>query len=120
MSFQHLNHDRLILITDAVISAGLEYGAYTYYDKDVTSGKNGVRFKDNDILIGSNSLILDVIKNLINITNAPIYEAIRFASHNPFKLLGEDSNRGSIEVGKEADLIIFDNDFNIKMNLGNY
>jgi len=119
LSYQHLNHDRLLLITDAVISAGLKKGEYTYYDKEVISGTNGVRYKDNDVLIGSNCLILDVIKNLITITDAPIYEAIKFATYNPVRLLGAEYNKGSIVLGKDADIILFDDDFNVSMNLIN-
>lgn len=118
MCYFNLNRERLVLITDAVISAGLKQGEYTYYNKPVVSGENGVRYKHNDVLIGSNSLILDVIKNLIDITGAPVYEAIKFATANPAKLLGIDSYKGSIEVGKEADLILLDDELKVVRNLG--
>lgn len=115
MCFNNLNHDKLIFITDAVISAGLPYENGFYdTDKEVVSSERGVRYKENDVLIGSSFLIPDVLRHLAKITNADIYELIKTVTLNPAKLLSVNEEYGSIEIGKKADIVIFDDDFNIK------
>lgn len=114
MCFDNLNTDRIISITDAVISAGLPFGDYLYdTDKKVISSKRGVRYVESDTLIGSSFLIPDILRNLRNVTNIPIYELIKTVTLNPAKLLLVDNKTGSIEKGKKANLVIFDNDFNV-------
>ncbi len=115
MCFDNLNSDRIISITDAVISAGLPYGNYLYdTDKKVYSSERGVRYTESDTLIGSSFLIPDVLRNLKKVTHAPIYELIKTATLNPARLLLIDNECGSIEKGKKADIVIFDDDFRIK------
>lgn len=115
--YENLNHGRLILITDAVISAGKKYGKYHYYDKAVISDENGVRYAENDVLIGSNCLINNVLKRFIEFTKAPIEKAVRFATYNPCCLLGISDKKGSIEIGKVADLLIVDKNIRLIRNL---
>ncbi len=119
MTWLNCNRDRLLLITDAVISAGLKYGEYTYYNKPVVSGENGVRYKGNDVLVGSNCLIRDVIRKLIEVTGASLPEAVACATSNPAKLLGIDDRKGCIEVGMDADLILLDDELNVVRNFTN-
>ncbi len=115
MCFDNLNSDRIISITDAVVSAGLPYGNYLYdTDKKVYSSERGVRYTESDTLIGSCFLIPDILRNLKKVTNAPVYELVKTATLNPAKLLSIDNERGSIEKGKKADIVIFDDDFKIK------
>ena len=56
----------------------------------------------------------------MRVTGSPIYEAVKSATLNPARLLGLDSSRGSIEVGKTSDLVIFDKDFRVIRNLKGY
>ncbi len=114
MCFENLNIDKIISITDAVISAGLPYGNYLYdTDKKVISSKRGVRYAESDTLIGSSFLIPEVLRNLKKVTSAPIYELIKTVTLNPARLLSVDNKTGSIEKGKRADVVIFDDDFKI-------
>jgi N-acetylglucosamine-6-phosphate deacetylase len=117
MSYEHLNHEKLILISDAVVTAGSNFGQGEYCGNPVVSDKNGVRYKKNGTLIGSNKILPDIIVNFIKVTGAPIYEAVKFATLNPARLLGLDNKLGSIKIGKTADLVIFDKDFKVKRNL---
>jgi N-acetylglucosamine-6-phosphate deacetylase len=115
MCFENLNPDRIISITDAVISAGLPYGDYLYdTDKKVTSSERGVRYQKNDVLIGSSHMIPDVLRNLKKNTNATLNKLINSVSINPARMLSLDDDRGSIETGKKADLVIFDDNFRIR------
>lgn len=119
ISYTNLNKEKCILVSDAVISAGLEYGEYVSYSRVIVSNEKGVRYKDNDVLMGSNLLVNDILKRFIKLTNAPLYEAIKFVTFNPCALLGIENEKGSIEIGKEADLILLDEDYNVIKNLSN-
>jgi N-acetylglucosamine-6-phosphate deacetylase len=114
--YSNLNKERLILTSDAVVSAGLEYGEYISYSRPIVSNEKGVRYKENHVLMGSNLLVNDILKRFIRLTGAPVWEAVRFVSYNPCVLLGIDDRRGSIETGKEADLILLDQDYNVIRN----
>ncbi len=113
MCHQGLNRERMILISDAVVSAGRAHGRYRYHGLGVVSDARGVRYEENGILIGSNLLILDVVRNFIGATGASLPDAMRMAALNPCRLLGIDGQRGSIAVGKKADLILVDKDLRV-------
>lgn len=114
MCFDNLSHDKLIFITDAVISAGYPYGNGFYdTDKEIISSERGVRYKENDVLIGSSFLIPDVLRNLAKSANAEISELINTVTLNPAKLLSVNKEKGCIEVGRKADIVIFDDDFHV-------
>jgi len=117
MCHKHLNHNRLVLITDAVPGAGSPYGKFTYNGKTVVSDEKGIRYADNDILCGSNCLMNENIRRFIKFTHAPLHEVIKFATLNPCRLMGVDAQRGSIEKGKIADIVIFDSEMNVVRNL---
>ena len=115
MCYDNIDKDKLILITDAVISAGLSYGEFTYdTNKTIISSENGVRYKETGVLMGSNYLIPDILKNVKKLTNGKIIDLIKTVTLNPATLLGIEKHKGSIAPGKNADIIIFDNDFNIQ------
>jgi N-acetylglucosamine-6-phosphate deacetylase len=120
LSYDYLNRDKLILISDAVISAGEDFGEWEYCGIPVLSDKTGVRYKGSKVLIGSNKLLPEIILNFIKITGAPIYEAVKFATINPARLLGLDNSLGSIEIGKTSNLVIFDEAFQVIRNLNAY
>ncbi|HUX22478.1 MAG TPA: amidohydrolase family protein, partial [Spirochaetia bacterium] len=112
MCHRHLNPERMILISDAVISAGRGHGEFRYFDRRVVSSQTGVRYEDGT-LIGSNCLLPEVVRRFIETTGCALHEAVRLATLNPCRLLGIDSRRGSIESGKDADLVLLDDDLSV-------
>jgi N-acetylglucosamine-6-phosphate deacetylase len=114
---QSLNRERLILISDAVISAGKSHGRYPFFGRTVVSDGNGVRCAETGTLVGSNLLILDGVRNYAAVTGAPVAEAMRMATLNPFRFLGLDGARGSIAAGKKADLVLLDGDLRVVRTL---
>jgi len=115
--YQCLNRERMIIISDAVVSAGKAYGRYRYHGMGVVSDAHGVRYEDSNILIGSNLLVLDIAVNFAAVTGAALPEAMRMAALNPCRLLGLDGRRGSIAVGKKADLVLLDRDLHLAKSL---
>jgi len=114
MVYENVNRDNLIFITDAVVSAGKPYGEYVYDNKKVISSERGVRYKENDVLMGSNNLIPDVLRNVTDVTDGNFADVIKTVTLNPAKLLGVDDVKGTIAPGKTADIVIFDEDFRVQ------
>lgn len=103
--------DRIVLISDAVISAGAKAGTYDYMNKRVRSTGRGVYYEDSDTLIGSSSLLNEGVRRFIKFTGAPVHEAVRMASLNPANLLGLGRRTGSLEAGKSGDVVVFSRKF---------
>ena len=103
--------DRVVLISDAVISAGGEPGIYDYMNKKVRSTTQGVYYEESGTLIGSSCLLNEGVRRFIQFTGAPVHEAVRMASLNPASLLGLGRRTGSLEAGKSADVVVFSRKF---------
>ncbi|HXF39073.1 MAG TPA: N-acetylglucosamine-6-phosphate deacetylase [Blastocatellia bacterium] len=107
--------DRMALISDAIKPAGLGDGEFSVWDETitVTDGRTALAREPNTIA-GSVITMRDALKNIINL-GIPIDDAVRMASGVPARVAGIDSAYGSIEGGKRADLIAFDNDHKITL-----
>ena len=96
----------LILITDSVRAE---------VRGSRTSG--GVyRLRDGTIA-GSNLTMIEAVKNAVTYCGVNLTDAVRFATLNPAKLLGVSAFKGSIARGKDADIVMFDKNFNVKMTI---
>ena len=108
--------EKLCLITDCMRAGGMDDGEYTLGGQKVY--KNGVKCLLSDGTIAGSVLTLNkAVCNLYKNSDLELYETVNCASLNPAKALGEDNSIGSIEVGKRADIIIFDEDFDIAMTI---
>lgn len=103
----------LILTSDAVAPAGLEYGDYRYFGKTVRSDTSGVRYTQDGTLIGSSLLGIDIVRSFAAATGCGLPQAFSYMSANPESLLGNSgaAGRGRLESGAKADLCIWNNDF---------
>jgi N-acetylglucosamine-6-phosphate deacetylase len=68
-------------------------------------------------LAGSTLKMNQAIKNIINVLNISLEKAIDLATINPARNLGIDNVKGSIALGKDADLTIIDKDLNIYVTI---
>ena len=102
--------DSLILTSDAVVAAGLARGEYSYFGKRIVSGENGVRYRDEGTLIGSNKLGIEIVKSFIASTGEPLHVAVAAMSAIPSAALGmaATGQSGRVEAGSVADLFIWD------------
>ena len=53
------------------------------------------------------------MKNFANHTDLPLWKVVSAATLAPARAIGEEHRKGSLEAGKDADIIITDGDFNI-------
>lgn len=110
--------DKLCLITDCIRAGGMPDGDYTLGGQPVH--KEGIKCLMPDRTIAGSVLKLnEAVRNLYENSDLEIHDAVNSASLNPAMALGLDNEIGSIEAGKRADLVIFDDSFNVKMTILN-
>ncbi len=108
--------DKMCLITDCIRAGGMPDGDYTLGGQPVH--KEGIKCLMPDGTIAGSVLKLnEAVYNLYQNSDLELYEAVKCATLNPAKALGEDKEIGSIEVGKRADIIIVDEEFNVNMTI---
>lgn len=108
-----LKGEQLVLITDAMAAAGLNDGIYQLGTLPVQV-KNGVaKLHQSDTLAGSTQTMIDSFRYLVHTVGIPMEQASRLASYNPARVIGIDHITGSIEVGKQADLLLLADDLSI-------
>lgn len=104
--------DNICLITDGISAAGLADGKYGIGGLKVFVQDGVARLADGT-LAGSTLTMDRAVQNFTNFTGCSLPEAVRAASLNPARLLRIADRKGSLEEGKDADLVIFDEDFNV-------
>ena len=102
--------DKLVLITDCTRAGGLADGEYTLGGQPIFVKGIECRLADGTIA-GSVLKLNNAVKNLLDNSSLSVWDAVNAASLNPAKRIGVDASKGSIETGKDADLVICDKDF---------
>lgn len=69
------------------------------------------------VLAGSRLTMLRAVRNAMVFGKISLHEAVRMASLNPARLLRLNGQVGSLEPGKWADLVVFDQDFQVVMTM---
>lgn len=103
---------KMVMISDSVRPAGLSDGEYIC-GGIATFVKSGKATLEDGTIAGSTSNIHAGVKNLVA-WGIPLEQAIYSATALPAKVLGVEDTVGSIAVGKRADLVILDQDLEIK------
>jgi N-acetylglucosamine-6-phosphate deacetylase len=107
---------RLTLITDSMRAKGLCDGIYDLGGQPVYVDNKTARLR-NGVLAGGVLSMLDAVKYVIKVLDITLEEAVKLASEHPAKKLGVYDRKGSIEVGKDADLVILDENFELQMTI---
>jgi N-acetylglucosamine-6-phosphate deacetylase len=107
--YKKLGPARTIPITDGMQAIGLGDGMFIYNGIEYESKAGAARYKDGT-LIGTALGLSQMLKRFIEFTNCPLDTAIRMVTENPAGLLGLQDKKGTIATGKDADLILLDDD----------
>ena len=110
-------YDRIAIITDLTM-AGLPDGEYVRPDGVVLEVKGGVsRMKgadpNQDNTMSGSCFLQNVGVRKVHELGHPLHAAVRMATISPARMMGLDKVTGSLEVGKDADIVVFDPDVNI-------
>ena len=103
---------KLCFITDCLPAGGLPDGTYTLGGSEFISKGIECRLPDGTIA-GSILRLNKGVMNFYNNTTLPLWECVNCASLNPATAIGVADKKGSIEIGKDADIIIADKEFDI-------
>lgn len=104
--------DKVVLITDSMRAGCMKAGIYELGGQKVTV-ENGAARLQNGTLAGSVLTLNKAVKNILNNTKLEIYEAVAMASLIPAKVIHLDNKKGSLEVGLDADIVIFNEDIDV-------
>lgn len=108
--------DRLLLVSDAMRAKCMSDGRYELGGQtvEVLSGKATLA---DGTLAGSTLRLPEAIKNMMTFTHCTFAQAIQLAAQNPASVLSISDRKGSIEVGKDADIVIMDADYQVQLTL---
>ncbi len=107
---------KLCFITDCLPAGGLPVGEYTLGGQKIFYDGTICKLEDGTIA-GSVLQLNKGVWNVYNNSDIPLYECVNCASLNPATVLGLEKTKGSLEKGKDADIIITDNEFNVKKTI---
>ena len=106
----------VILVTDAIRSAGLPEGDYILDERPIHIREGAVRLPDGT-LAGSVLTMERALRNVCAATGRPLEEMWVTSSLNAARAIGISARKGSLEIGKDADLVLLDNAFNVSMTI---
>lgn len=106
--------DHVALITDCMMAGGMPDGDYMLGEFPVEVKEGAARLKDGGSLAGSILRLKEAVKNVYDWEDASAFEAIQMATQVPAKSVGIDDECGILEVGRDADFVIFDENLNLK------
>lgn len=108
---------KYILISDSSEVAGMPKGTYFARGKKRFVNEEGDVTTDDGTISGSGHPIIYGIRKLILEDNYNPVDVVNMATLNPCKYMGIDDKKGSIEVGKDADIVILGNNYQVKKTI---
>jgi N-acetylglucosamine-6-phosphate deacetylase len=113
VAYKQKGFDKVLLVTDAMMACGMPEGKYALGGQDVFVKDGAARLKEGN-LAGSILTLDKAIRNIYKNNNYPLYDIVRMATYNGAKHCGVEDRKGLIKEGYDADLVLFDEDINIK------
>ena len=107
-AFRALGEDRTVVISDSMSAAGMRDGEYALGGQTVYV-KDGKATLADGTVAGSTTNLFDEFQNLLSF-GISLKQAVRSCTINPAKSIGVDSITGSIEEGKNADLLVLNDE----------
>lgn len=113
--------DKTALITDAMRAAGMPEGESVL--GPLATGlkvivEDGVaKLPDRTSFAGSVSTADRLVRTMTQMADIPLIDAIRMITATPARIMGVESRKGSLVAGKDADIVIFDEQIQVKMTM---
>lgn len=109
--------DKILLITDAMMGAGLTDGEYDLGGQKVFLEKGKCMLSDGTIA-GSSLKLNEAVYNFTQHSDYDLEKVIELATINQAKYIGVDDRKGTLDIGKDADIVILDDKLDIYLTLG--
>lgn len=104
--------EKTCLVTDSLKFAG--YTGETINDPNYIIENGVCRWADRQTLAGSIATADVLVQTMVKKAGIPLEDAVRMASETPARLTGIADSKGTLEKGKDADIVILDNDANVR------
>ena len=114
-TFKMLGDERIVLISDSMRATGMPDGQYTLGGLDVKVVGNHATLVSDGALAGSVTNLADCLRTVVKKMEIPLETAIACATINPAKSLGIEDTYGSIAPGKKANIVLLDENLELKM-----
>lgn len=114
LAFHHKGGERVAFITDAMDAAGFGDGRYMLGPMEVEVKDSVARLVEGGSIAGSTLTLDRAFKRAVTVDGLPVEDVVRAISANPARLLGVQDTVGSLEPGKDADLVVLDEEFELK------
>ncbi|MGW2766946.1 N-acetylglucosamine-6-phosphate deacetylase [Streptomyces sp. NPDC001275] len=114
MAFHHAGAGRVAFITDAMDAAGIGDGRYLLGPLQVEVDGGVARLVEGGSIAGSTLTLDRAFRRAVTVDRLPVTDVVAALSANPARLLGMDDRVGSLEPGKDADLVLLDEDFALR------
>jgi N-acetylglucosamine-6-phosphate deacetylase len=108
---------RILLVSDLAPVAEAPRGRVTLEGRTIETRGGVPRIAGTNTLSGSSTFLLEGVCNLVAWFDLPLPRAFRMASHDPAAFLGIERRKGSLEPGKDADVIVLDRDLGLKCTI---
>jgi len=123
LAYKTKGADRIALITDSMRASGTDVSE-TILGNLKTGLKaiveDGVaKLPDRTAFAGSVATADRLVRTMVNMADVPLIDAVRMISSTPARIMGVSDKKGILATGKDADIVIFDEDINIEMTLVN-
>ena len=113
--------DKTALVTDSMRGAGMPDGESILGSLDKGQKviiEDGVaKLPDRTAFAGSVATTDRLVRTMVNIAEVPLVEAVKMITLTPARMMKIDQQKGSIQKGKDADFVIFDNNINVSYTI---
>ncbi|MEU5402834.1 N-acetylglucosamine-6-phosphate deacetylase [Streptomyces sp. NPDC005963] len=114
LAFHRAGAGRVAFITDAMDAAGFGDGRYQLGPLAVDVIDGVARLTEGGSIAGSTLTLDTAFRRAATVDRLPVTDVVQAISVNPAKLLGLYDRVGSLEPGKDADLVVLDDQFRLK------
>ena len=121
--YKNKGASRIALVTDSMRAAGMPEGTSilgSLADGQHVLVEDGVaKLPDRTAFAGSVATAERLVRNMVNLAGVSLVEAVQMITSTPAKICNVFQKKGSISIGKQADLVIFDQNIDVKTTLIN-
>lgn len=103
----------VLLVSDSILAAGLPEGQYVFSGQPVTVDAHGRCLLSDGTIAGSVATLTKCLQNVVETCGVPLEDALCMVTLNPARVAGVDHRKGTLAVGKDADVVVLDQNYDV-------